>query len=244
MDIGKSIQFVFDDNRWTSKLGLGALISMVPILNFAWMGYTIEIMRNVTESRELPLPEWDEIGDKFFKGLLVSVAMFIYALPGLIFLCLPIGIMIFPAFIQNQDAQGPVAAATTAAGLALFCCIGLYFLAFTFIVPAVQLRFSRVGTFQSCFQLREISQMISTKLSGYLTAWLFAIAAGFVVGILVAVISGVLGWIPCLGQILAWIASAIASVWLGAVFAHIFGQFGALSVGDQDALAAVSGLEV
>ena len=30
MDIGKSFSYPFEDNQWLSKLGLGAVISMVP----------------------------------------------------------------------------------------------------------------------------------------------------------------------------------------------------------------------
>jgi hypothetical protein len=231
MDIGKSLQFVFEDDQWPSKLGLGALISLIPILNFAWTGYFIDIMRNVTEGRELPLPGWDELGDKFIKGLLVTVASFIYALPGLIFLCVPIGIMIIPAFLQNQQTQGAVAAITTISGLALICCIGLYFLAFSFIIPAVQLQFSRKGIFQACFQLRDIFGMITKNLSDYLVAWLLTIVAVLIISLILGVLGAVIGWIPCLGQMLVWVFGALTGVFISVVYAHIFGQFGMKAFG-------------
>ena len=69
MDIGKSFSFAFEDKQWLSKLGLGAVIAMVPILNFAWSGYMVEIIRNVMKNVQEPLPNWDDIGKKFSEGL-------------------------------------------------------------------------------------------------------------------------------------------------------------------------------
>jgi hypothetical protein len=234
MDIGKSLQYAFEDERWLSKLGLGALISLIPILNFAWVGFYIDVMRNVSDGVEPPMPEWVELGEKFVKGLLVTVAAFIYALPGVLFLCLPIGVLIVPAFIQDTDAQSTLAVFTTLGGTTLMCCIGLYFLLFSFIYPAVQLRFSRMGTFQSCFQIREIFSLISSNLGDYLVAWLITLAAGFVVGLVITGVGLVLGWIPCLGQVLIWVASAIAGAWVSVVYAHIFGQLGAKVIAPAD----------
>ena len=38
MDIGKSFSYPFEDKEWISKLGLGAVITIVPVLNLAWSG--------------------------------------------------------------------------------------------------------------------------------------------------------------------------------------------------------------
>ena len=236
MDIGKSLQYTFEDERWLSKLGIGALITLVPILNLAWVGYYIDIMKNVMDDKALPLPEWDEFAEKFMKGLLISVAGFLYALPGLLFLCLPLGLMFIPVIMQESDAQGALVAVTSIAGVTMFCCIGFYFLLFSFFFPAVQIRFARQGTFQSCFQLREIFQLISGHFSDYMVAWLISLAAGLIVGIVIGVVGVVLGWIPCLGQLLLWAASAIAGAWTGAVYAHIFGQCGKKALLYTDAI--------
>jgi len=36
MDVGKSFSFQFEDKEWLNQLGLGAIIALAPILNFAW----------------------------------------------------------------------------------------------------------------------------------------------------------------------------------------------------------------
>jgi len=237
MDIGKSLQFVFDDEDWLSKLGVGALISLIPILNFAWAGYDLHLMRNVIDGVELPLPRWDEIGEKLIRGLLITVAGFIYALPGILFLCLPIGVLTLPAFVQDSDVQGALAVFTTFGGIALFCCIGLYFLVFSFFFPAVQLRYARTDNFKSCFEIREIISLITSNLSNYLVAWLITLVVGVLVGAVVGVVGMFLGWVPCLGQIAVWIISAVAGAWASVVYAHVFGQVGVKAFA-QTALSA------
>jgi len=81
MDIGKAFTFPFEDEDWVKKLIIGAVLMIVPIANFITIGYMLRTLRNVAEGREKPLPEWDQWGDDFMKGLLVVVAGFIYSLP-------------------------------------------------------------------------------------------------------------------------------------------------------------------
>ena len=53
MDIGKVFSYQFEDRQWITKLGLGALISLVPILNVAITGYMVGIIRNVAAHERL-----------------------------------------------------------------------------------------------------------------------------------------------------------------------------------------------
>ena len=81
MDIQKSFSYPFEDSQGLPKLGLGALISLVPILGLAWSGYMVGIIRNVMAGSNEPLPTWDDIGRKFTDGLILFAAGLIYALP-------------------------------------------------------------------------------------------------------------------------------------------------------------------
>ena len=87
MDVGKSIGYVFEDKKWTNKLLIGMLVSIVPIVNFALFGWVIDIMRNVSQREPMPLPEWDNFGDKFVKGAILFVVGLIYSLPALLITC-------------------------------------------------------------------------------------------------------------------------------------------------------------
>ena len=71
MDVAKAFTFVTEDERWMSKIGIGAAISLfffliipIPLL----VGYLVGITRNVKEGVERPLPEWDDFGQLFMDG--------------------------------------------------------------------------------------------------------------------------------------------------------------------------------
>ena len=80
MDVGKSIGYVFEDKKWTNKLLIGMLVSIVPIVNFALLGWVIDIMRNVSQRQPTPLPEWSDFGEKFVKGAILFVVVIFSAL--------------------------------------------------------------------------------------------------------------------------------------------------------------------
>jgi len=47
MDIGKAFSFVTEDSDALKKILIGGIISMIPIVNFAAMGYIVEVIRRV-----------------------------------------------------------------------------------------------------------------------------------------------------------------------------------------------------
>jgi hypothetical protein len=214
MDIGKSLTFVTEDENWIKKLGIGTLVNLVPILNFAWLGYIVEMLRNVQQGDPRPLPEWEDFGGKFMKGLMVGIANLIYALPIILLACL-VGIIPAVAGGSGGDAD-TLGAAIGGLSILLFCCIGLYGLILSFVAPAILINFSREGTFGSCFQFSAISQIITQNTQTYLTAW----GIGILISLGVGIILGLVGWIPCIG----WLASLAATTYIMVVWAHLFGQ--------------------
>ena len=227
MDIGKSFTFSFEDKDWFTKYLLGALISAIPILNFAWMGYMIELIGNVADDVPSPLPDWSDLGDKFIKGLLVWLAGLVYAIPAVILFGFPFAISLIGSFTSSADYGDAMVGALAGVSILLACLIVLYFLAFSFLFPAVNINFARLGTFSSCFQLREIFQIVSKNISNYVIAWLVAIIFSFVVGAVLSLIGTLLGFIICIGWILIWALSALATIWISTVYAHLFGQVAA-----------------
>lgn len=240
MDIGKSFTFVTEDEKWLEKLGLGALISAVPVLNFAWTGFMVDVMRNVAADDAKPLPDWSDLGDKFVRGLVVSLAGLIYALPAIMIGCLLFGLSFVPLIaVSGQGDQGAnpeLALGTTALLIVVGCCIGLYGLLLSFVFPAVMIHYSRQGTFGSCFQFSQIMPLVSANLSAYVTAWVISLAAGFLIGLVLGAAGMLAVWIPCVGWLIMWALSAIAGAYLGVVYAHLFGQVGANPVLDLSQL--------
>ena len=228
MDIGKAFSFPFEDDEWITKLFLGAIVSAVPILNFAWTGYSIDLLKNVIDGLSKPMPDWSDFGDKFVKGFFIWAAGFIYTLPAIIIACLPLGLLIIPVSSEfgTESVSSPDALVSifTGVGIIFLCLLVLYLLAFSFYFPAVYIHFAQKGTFGSCFEIGEIIKIVSRNTSKYLTAWLISIVGAIVVGIIVSIISALLSPIICIGWLLAWVVSALASVYLFVIYSHLFGQ--------------------
>src|SRR6266540_1239809 len=200
MNIEKSFTYPFEDKQWISKLGLGTVIALVPILNFAWSGYLVGIIRNVMNNAAEPLPTWDDLGKKFSDGLILFGATLVYALPALIALCLPLSIMAFSGLLSgDNDLQGIAQTLGTAGGV-LFACLLLVFMVYGFalsiLYPAILILFAREGTFGSCFKLREAFEMISRNAGPFFTAWAVSLAASFGVSLVFGFLNILISWIP------------------------------------------------
>jgi len=240
MNIGKSFSFVFEDKQWVSKLGLGALITFIPILNFAWTGYMVGIIRNVMNNAQEPLPTWDDFGKKLTDGLLLAVASLVYSLPLIVVFCLPMSFMIVPAILAgNADMQG-LAEAIAGLGSVLFICLTcvfvIYALALSVVFPAILVIFAREGTLASCFKFRDVFELISKNTTPFLTAWGVSIGASFAVSFIVSAAQVILNFIPCLGQIAALILTVGIVVYTTAIYGHLFGQFGNVAAGQNQAM--------
>ncbi|NJO81490.1 MAG: DUF4013 domain-containing protein [Blastochloris sp.] len=82
MNIGKAFSYVFEDERWVTKVLLGGLITLVPILNITTFGYMLKTAHNVAYGNPHPRPEWGEdFGDTFMRGLYALVINFVYFIP-------------------------------------------------------------------------------------------------------------------------------------------------------------------
>ena len=233
MDAEKSFTFPFEDKEWLSKLGLGALISMVPILNFAWSGYLVDIIRNVMHNNAKPLPAWDDLGKKLNEGLILFGAMLIYASPILIAFCLPLGITASSGLLSGNNSMQDLSRIVTEAGGILFfglLCVSLvYGLVLSILYPAILLLFAREGTFASCFRLREALALIRRNTALFFTAWALGIVVSLGTGLLAGFANLVVGFIPCIGWVIGLALSMVSSVYATVVHAHLFGQVGRMA---------------
>lgn len=226
MQLGKSFTYAFEDAQWISKLLIGALISIIPLVNIAWGGYTTEIIRRVSRDDAEPLAGWDNFGKYFIDGLILVIAGMIYALP-IIILIIPL----FPVFISAAQARGDTQSALTALGVGLAvilaCLIVLYLLFLSLLYPAVQINFARYGTFGSCFQIGKIIKLVSGNLGNFVVAWLAYLAVSILAGMVGGTVASILAIIPCLGWLLSLVISALIAPYIGVVYSHLFGQVAA-----------------
>ncbi len=187
MNIGRSFTYMFEDKDWLKKILIGGVVNLIPIVNFASSGYFIEALRNTTEGRELPLPEWDNFGGKFLKGLMAGIAGFLYALPIMIVMGIVFGLVaVVTGTVSDEDTAATVATACSGLG---YCLMFVYMILLMLILPAATVRYALTGQFGSFFRFGEIMAFIRANLGGYIIALLVALVAGL--------IAQIVGYIAC-----------------------------------------------
>ncbi len=229
MQYEKAFSYQLEDQQWPAKLGLATLISLVPILSFAVVGYSVAIMRNVAAGAAQPLPHWDDFGRKFVDGLIITLAGLVYSTPMLIALGVPIALLIPSGALRSGNGQPDWARVLGGAGWVVLACVVVFVVVYAFVLsvirPVILVIFSREGTFASCFRLQEIFQIIRRNSRTFFTTWMAVILASIGVGLIVGLVNLVIGWIPCIGWAVGLVLGLGSAIYLLTIDAHLFGQF-------------------
>lgn len=230
MEIGRSFTFPFQDKSWFSKLLIAAVISLVPILNFALVGWMVEIVRRVMSHNTEELPGWDDFGKKWMAGLYYAIAGFIYALPVMLVACVMGGVFGgIAAAANNSSAQDTVNALMAGSGVVVFCvsCLMiLYGLVLSVLMPGLMVHYAKEESFGSLFKLGVVYGKVRENAGTFFMAWIVALIFGFVAGLALGGAGTILSVIPCIGWIAALIISMLATPYIAGVYAHLFGQYG------------------
>ncbi|PJF46570.1 MAG: DUF4013 domain-containing protein [Chloroflexi bacterium] len=223
IDIGRAAQHPTEDQNWLSKLGIGALIALVPILNFALSGYTIEHLKNTLNGMDVPLPAWDNLGEKLVNGLKVFVVTFVFALPIVLLTCIiTVASGGLAALSGGTDQLGD--AALVGVGvltIAVSCLAALYGLFLAYLSPAIYIQYAKTKEISACLRVGELFSIARANTVDYLTIFAIFIGFAFVLGLVV----GVLNIIPCLGQILSLLIAFLAAPYLAVLLGHMCGQY-------------------
>ncbi len=224
MELGQAFTYIFKDKRWFTKLLIGWLVSIVPILNFAFTGYVTRTIRNVEINLEEPLPEWDNFGEKFVLGFYMWLASIIYALP---IILLSIIFFVPVAIVGNNQSGDAVAGLLTGAGILFSCLALIYALVLSLLLPAMNINLARKETFSSVFDFSEFWRIFRANTSDYLVAWIMTIVWAVVIGTVGGLLATALAIIPCIGWIAAFVLGGLLGVIIPVVYAHLFGQVAA-----------------
>lgn len=214
MDIGKAFKYMFDDEGWLKKIAIGGVLNIIPVVNFIPLGYGLRQLKNVSQGRDLPLPEWDDFGGDFMRGLMVFVGGLIYMLPVIL---LQILAVVIGAVASGSDSGASGAGALCAS--ALSCLMVLYGIAMMVWLPAALLKYVEVGELGGFFRFSEIWDFVRTNISQYIVVVLLIIAAQLVASIV--------------GSIACGVGVIFTTFWATLVVMHLLGQLsGSLSGGD------------
>ncbi len=205
MDIGRAIQYVFQDPNWIKKILIGGLLFFIPIIGwFIVGGYYLRVVRNVSLGTDSPLPEWDQWGDDFVRGFKIFVTYLVYSIPLILLLCL-MGIV-----ASFDDAAGG------GAGLLFQCISFIYSIALYFIAPLFIGRLAASENLGDAFQIGDIiseAQRIPSQLLIYV------------------IIVYVAGFVAMFGLILCFVGVVFTSFIANLVTGHLVGQIRGMIAG-------------
>jgi hypothetical protein len=240
MDIGKAVGFVFEDEQWSSKLLLGAAVSLVPIFgSIAVTGYAIAVLRNVEAGKSRPLPDWDELGRYFVDGLIFWVATLIYSIPFLILACPMALVWILPAVAgDNQDLTAALASVAGILTAGLACLALIYAILLWLLTPVLQIRYAETGNLASCLRLGEVFRFLFDNIGSVIISQALVWLGGLVVTGVLGTIIGALSLIPICGWVVAAALGLVtlpAGVWLMVFASYLYGQIS--QSGEAGALA-------
>ena len=223
MDIGRAFTFITEDDEWMTKIGIGAIISLLSFLilpAFLLGGYLVGVTRNVKDGLSQPLPRWERWEKLFMDGLYVAIAQLIYTLPFWLLMCIA---GVAAAGVGGVGDQDVAAAGITTIALVTICLALLFALALFFISPAIVIQYVRTDEFGATLRFGDVLGIARDNMGKILMAALAAFAASLVLSVVV----GALNVIPCLGNIAALIIGIVAGPWMSMAIGHMYGQIAA-----------------
>ena len=210
MDLGRSFSYAFEDEDWTTKLAITAVIEIIPIVNLAVMGWALNLIKNMLNGVEKPLPDWSDLGSQFTSrwvaGLMAAIAYFVYDLPWIVLQA------ILNSVSNGLFGRGELGVMVVAASCGIAVLGAIYSALITLPYSVALMRYSSTRDFNHFFQFARNIELARQNLS----TLVMLIVTVFVANILLAI----LFVIPCVGWLLALLSVTVFAVVIG----HLVGQ--------------------
>ena len=204
MDYGKSFTFVFEDEKWISKFAVGVLVTLVPIVNLAGYGYMVQLLKNVRDGQEYPLPEWDDFGKFFLDGLKFLLGFLVYMIPVIL-----LSLIIIPIAFA-ADSGGAAEDAVAIAMMCISCLVILLSFLPMLLYPALYIQYAKDDKISDMFRLDEMWQLFKANSANYI--------------IVLLMIFFVLAFIASFGLVLCFVGILLTAWWAQLAAAHLMGQ--------------------
>lgn len=202
MDVGKAFSFVMQDERWLTKVLVGGLLIWIPVVNFAVIGYMLKVAEQVARGSMQPLPEWNDFGDLFMRGLYGLVIQLVYLLPAFVVYFLFFCLLAFASSGRNGGVIGLLGVCVFP--LVLFMALVGYVGAF-----AASARYVATNNLSEAFNFSVVIAQVRANVSLWLVLLLVVILAGIV---------GSLGSIAC------GVGALFTAFYAQCVVGHALGQ--------------------
>jgi lipoprotein signal peptidase len=195
MNFGRAFSYVTEDPQWLQKLGIAALIMIIPILGpITVIGWALAVTQHVIKGEpETPLNDWSNFGDYLAKGFQVFVIGFAFALPGLLVSFCQQGVAYLPSAMRDNQAIQTITSVVMVVTICFSCVSFIYNLLVAFVLPAAIGNFAATGQLGAAFRFNEVFGLVRAAPGAYFMVFLGSIVASIIAGLgLIACIIGVL----------------------------------------------------
>ena len=215
VDWGRAVKMPFQDYK---KLGILGLMYVIPVVNivtsFFATGYGFK-MAESSMKKKFSLPEWEDWGGLFLKGLLGAIISIIFMLPAMIVAFVGIGSSLFSMMaVGNFDPTIMFQSVGIGIVAALLGLVAIY------LLPAALMFFLKEDSFASAFNFSGIFKKVFT--GDYFVAWSGLVVYAIVVGIVAGIISGLLAVTVVLPLVIMALVQAIVLITGMTVFGEVF----------------------
>lgn len=204
------------------KFIIGSILAMIPIINLFVIGYALRGAEMVLKRKKksYALPEWNNWGDLFVKGVLSAIISFVYAIPFII-----VYLKLYFKFISNilltliSTPEQLIIEITSIImnNLLLVLLLVILGILTSIIIPMAILNYIKYGKFGAAFKFSEVLSKIK---GGYILAWITAIVlSGILTGIssFIQLFSTVFGFI--VNGFIVFIIAIITYTWFAEAYA-------------------------
>jgi hypothetical protein len=210
MQFGKAFTFVFEDPKWLQKVGIAALISLIPLVGqLVVLGWGLEVTRRVINNDSEPLPDFTNFVEYLVRGLKGFVISLVYVLPIiLVVICVQTAGLGFASGNGNQDSDA-MGYAVLAVTLCLSCFAILYGIAVGLLLPVAFGNFAATDQLGAAFRFGELIRLFRANPVAYLLTLVGMILASF---------------ISSLGAIACVVGALVTSAYAVVINGHLWGQ--------------------
>ncbi|MBN1965139.1 MAG: DUF4013 domain-containing protein [Anaerolineae bacterium] len=216
MDIGRALNYTFEDQEGTNKGLITVIIGLIPLVNLAAIGWGLDLIRNMLDGATYPMPDWNDLGSQFVErwvsGLMIAIAAFIYYLPMLIINIILNGVLNGVFRVGSGDELSFL----FGAGMCVSCITGLLGIVYQAVIwlplSVGLMRYARTRNFGNFFDIGRNINLALENLSTMLVLALYWIVYSLVMFFI--------GLIPCVGWLIALASVGINVIVMG----HLLGQ--------------------
>ena len=165
MDFAGAFTFAFQDTNWIKKVGLAALIFLIPVVGqIIVIGWGLEITRRVINNETELLPDWNDFGGYLSKGFQGFVVTLAFSLPALLINICQQGLTYGINAAANNSNSGNIAAVAGFGAICLGCLSFIFSLAAGFLTPAALGSLAESGQLSAAFNFNRVIGLVRSAL--------------------------------------------------------------------------------